>query len=149
MWRASASILALLAASTACGTSGPISPTGVSTSATTIPSSPAPQPTFAPPSGPARVFTFDHELSYSVRDYTKNSRFVLYDSGAFDLDYPGGGYGGSWTDANGVITFEWKGWSAAGPWGATATLQGDTLTVRYNIVMQLTDFEDAAYRRTQ
>lgn len=29
-----------------------------------------------------------------------------------------------------VIRFEWDGWSAAGPWGATGTLQGDTLLGR-------------------
>ena len=39
--------------------------------------------------------------------------------------YRGGG--------NGVITFEWEGWSVAGPWGATGTLQGATLIVQDNL----------------
>jgi hypothetical protein len=99
-------------------------------------------------SGPSRTFIFDRELSYRVSDYTRTSRFVLYDNGAFVLQYPSlgeGGYRGRYTDANGVITFEWEGWSVAGPWGATGTLKGDSLTVQYNLIMQLTDFEDAVY----
>jgi hypothetical protein len=85
-----------------------------------------------------------------VSNYTKESRFVLYDNGAFVLQYVGlgGGYRGGYTEANGVIVFEWEGWSAAGPWGATGTVKGDSLTVQYNLIMQLTDFEDAAYVRT-
>jgi len=89
---------------------------------------------------------FDHEVAYAVRDYTKRSRIVLYDNGAFVLRYEGiGDYRGGYTVANGVITFEWEGWSAAGPWGATGTIRGDSLTVEYNLIMQLTDFEDAVY----
>ena len=99
-------------------------------------------------SGPSRTFFFDHELSYPVRDYTKKSRFVLYDNGAFVLQFPSlgeGGYRGGYRDANGVITFEWEGRSTAGSWGATGTLQGDSLRVQYNLIMQLTDFEDSVY----
>ena len=50
-------------------------------------------------------------------------------------------------EANGVITFAWEGWSVAGSWGATGTIRGDRLTVQYNLIMQLTDFEDAVYAR--
>lgn len=46
-----------------------------------------------------------------------------------DLNCPGE-YRGRYTEANGVITFEWDGWSRAGPWGATGTLNGDSLTVQ-------------------
>ncbi len=65
-------------------------------------------------SGPSRTFFFDRELSYPVSDYTKKSQFVLYDNGAFVLQYPSlgeGGYRGGYKDANGVITFEWEGWN--------------------------------------
>jgi hypothetical protein len=99
-------------------------------------------------SGPSRTFIFDRERSYPVRDYTRNSRFVLYDNGAFVLQYPSlgeVGYRGGYKDANDVIVFEWEGWSVAGPWGATGTLKGDALTLQYNEIMQLTDFEDALY----
>ena len=100
---------------------------------------------FPPVSGPSRTFVFDRELSFPVRDYTQKSRLVLYDNGAFVLEYPGGGYRGGYKDENGVITFEWEGSSGAGPWGAAGTLKGESLTVQYNVVMQLTDFEDAVY----
>jgi hypothetical protein len=46
---------------------------------------------------------------------------------------------------NGAITLEWEGWSVTGPWGATGTLNANSLTVQYNPIMQATDFEDAAY----
>jgi len=78
------------------------------------------------------------------------SRFVLYDNGAFVLQYSSlgeGGYRGEYKDANGIVTFEWEGWSVAGRWGASGTLRGDELTVQYNLIMQLTDFEDAVYVR--
>jgi hypothetical protein len=85
-------------------------------------------------------------LEYGVRESTKNSRFVLYDNGAFVLQYVGGGeYLGEYTQTNGTVAFDWEGWSLAGPWEATGTLEGEWLTVRYNFIMQLTDFEDAVY----
>lgn len=46
-----------------------------------------------------------------------------------------------------TVDFKWEGWSVAGPWGADATLEGDALSVRYNLIVQLTDFEDANYVR--
>jgi hypothetical protein len=90
---------------------------------------------------------FDRALLYPVRDYTMESRFVLYDNGAFVLQYVGlgGQYRGGYTEANGVITFQWEGWSAAGAWGATGMIKGNSLTVQYNVIMELTDFEDAVY----
>jgi hypothetical protein len=103
-------------------------------------------------SGPSRTFVFDHELSYPISDYTKTSRFVLYDNGAFVLQYPSigeGGYPGGYREANGTIVFEWEGWSIAGPWGATAAIKDRSLTVQYNEIMRLTDFEDAVYRLVQ
>jgi hypothetical protein len=50
--------------------------------------------------------------------------------------------------ADGVITFEWADWnlaSVSGPWSATGTLKGNSLTVQYNPIMHHNDFEDAAY----
>jgi hypothetical protein len=140
-------VVVLLTLSAACGSSKPTSPTGTSQPpAAPLPT--PPRPDFPPLSGPSRTFFFDREVSYPVSDYTKKSRFVLYDNGAFVLQYLSlgeGGYRGGYKDANGVITFEWEGWSIAGPWGATGTLQGDSLRVQYNLIMQMTDFEDAVY----
>ena len=82
-----------------------------------------------------------------MHDYTKQSRFVLYDNGAFALQYVSLGieYRGGYTESNGVITFQWEGWSSAGAWGATGTLKDGSLTVQYNLIMGLSDFEDAVY----
>lgn len=79
------------------------------------------------------------------------SRYVLYDNGAFALQFAGRydslEYRGRYARAGSAITFDWEGWSAAGPWGARGTLSGDSLVVKYNDVMQMTDFVDATYVR--
>jgi hypothetical protein len=94
------------------------------------------------------VFAFDRELEYHVAAYTAQSRFVLYDDRRFALQFRGGdsGYAGKYAEKAGTVSLEWDGWSAAGPWGATGTLTGDSLIVRYNTIMLLTDFEDAVYK---
>ncbi len=93
-------------------------------------------------SGPSRTFIFDHELSYRVSDATKKSRFVLYDNGAFVLQYGGPGeVRGGYEDANGVIAFDFGGRSG----GATGSIERDLLTVRYSLTMQMSDYEDAVY----
>jgi hypothetical protein len=138
-------VVLLLMLAAACGGSGATSPSGTTQpSVVTVP----PRPTFHPLSGPSRTVVFDHALANRVSDYTIHSRFVLYDNGAFVLQFPtltvvGDGYRGGSTEVNGAITFEWEGWSVAGPWGATGTLNGNSLTVQYNPTMQGTDFEDA------
>ena len=111
---------------------------------------PVPIPVNFPPlTGPSRVYGFKGPLEYQVRGYTTESRFVLYDNGGFDLQYAGLGirYGGRYTETNGRIEFEWHGSSSAGPWGAVGTLNADTLVVRYNSTMMMSDFEDAVYVR--
>jgi hypothetical protein len=134
----------------ACGGSPQVvAPTPTSAPSVT-PATPAPAPpttNFPALSGPSRTFTFDHELTYRPSDYTKQSRFVLYDDGAFALQYVSLGieYRGGYTESNGVITFQWEGWNIGGPWGATGTLKDSSLTVEYNPIMQGSDFEDAVY----
>jgi hypothetical protein len=102
---------------------------------------------FPPISGPARIFDYSAPVSRVVTSYTPRSRFVLYDDRRFALQYGSLGieYRGTYRESGSEMTFEWEGWSAAGPWGATGELSGDVLTVRYNLIMQLTDFEDAVY----
>ena len=141
-------LVALLVISVACGSSAPTSPTGTSQPSALPSPTPPPSTNFPPLSGPSRTFFFDRELLHPVSDYTKKSRFVLYDNGAFVLQYPSlgeGGYRGGYTQTNGDLAFQWEGWSTAGPWGATGTIRGDSLTVEYNLIMQWTDFEDAVY----
>ena len=136
----------LVVLSTACGSSAPSSPTAIPQPLPVAAPTALPPRTFPPLSGPSRTFVFDRELKYRVSDYTRKSSFMLYDNGAFVLRYGGPGeYRGGYTVADGVITFDWEGWSAAGPWGATGSIRGDSLTVEYNLIMQLTDFEDAVY----
>ena len=137
-------VAVLLMVAAACGGSGATSPSGTQPSVVTVP----PRPTFPPLSGPSRTLVFDHALANRVSDYTIHSRFVLYDNGGFILQFPtvaGDGYRGGYTEVNGAITFEWEGWNPAGPWGAAGMLNGNSLTVQYNSIMQGTDFEDAVY----
>jgi hypothetical protein len=75
---------------------------------------------------------------------------VLGENGTFVMQIPthyhgGWNYHGTYEEVNGVITFAWDDWREG---AATGTLAGDALTVRYNLYMSFTDFEDAIYRRT-
>ena len=124
-------VLGLVVLSIACGHSTPTAPTATPQAPGVTPV-PAPQPQNLPPlTGSSRTFAFDHELAYSVHDYTKQSRFILYDTGGFALQFPSAGeYRGGYTEADGVITFQWEGWSTAGPWGATGMLKDGSLIVQ-------------------
>ena len=146
-------LLVLLAA---CGSSGPTSPTGTTPPSGTTPPPALPKPPqidFPPPSGPSRTFIFDRESSYPVRDFTRKSRVVLYDNGAFELQYPPSQYGpglyrGAYQHANDSIMFlfEFQGRSVGTPFDdATGILKGDSLTVQYDWNMRMADFEDAVY----
>ena len=140
-------LVGVVVLSIACGRSTPTAPTATS-QGHAVPSPPAPPPTNFPAlSGLSRTFTFAHELTYHLSDYTKQSRFVLYDNGAFTLQYLSLGieYRGGYTASNGVVAFQWEGWSTAGSWGATGTLKDSSLAVQYNLIMGLSDFEDAVY----
>lgn len=146
-------VVVLVVLLAACGNSGPTSPTGTSPSSELPPPTPPPQINFPPLSGPSRTFIFDLELSYPVRDFTRKSRFVLYDNGAFELQYLPGQYGpglyrGAYQNADGIIMFlfEFQGRSVGSPFNdATGTLKGDSLTVQYDWNMRMADFEDAVY----
>ena len=96
----------------------------------------------------ARVYVYASS-PYQAAAYTRASRFVLYENGTFALQYWSGSqtpeYRGTYTESNGRVSFSWEGWSVAGPWGATGVLTSDSLDVTYNIIMSLSDFEDASY----
>ena len=79
-------VVVLLMLSAGCGSTGPVSPTETRQPAALPPPAPPPAKTFPSLSGPSRTFLFRGELSYRVRDYTKQSRFVLYDNGAFVVE---------------------------------------------------------------
>ncbi len=78
--------------------------------------------------------------------YAGNGLYVLYDDGKFVLQY-GGEYPGRYSRADSVITFNFAAYSTAGPWQATGALSGDSLDVKYSIVMMLSEFEDGVYVR--
>ena len=101
-----------------------------------------------PLSGPSVSYDFSRELSYPTRTYTNTSQYVLYESGAFSLRYaaPVGDYVGTYREDAGRILFSFI---ADSRWDATGTLNGDSLEVRYNLIMELSDFENAVYRRAQ
>jgi hypothetical protein len=142
-----AALAALLLISAACTEKLPAGPS----SSNNVPGPVS--PAFPAVVKPARIFAFDRGLVYYVQVYTIGSRFVLYDDGSFALQYSGfpagGEYRGRYKEVDSNITFEWEGSSTAGPWGASGSLTANSLTVRYNFVMQLSDFEDAVYRRTE
>jgi hypothetical protein len=141
----------VLVLSAACGDSVPTSPTGTSPSPSGAPlpgltplPSVTPPTSFPPLTGPSRTFIFERADS-RVAEYTEKSRFVLYENGAFALQL-GGQYRGSFTtQENGLLYFKFE--SNLGSWAATGKLEGDSLEVRYNTMMQMDDFEDAFYAR--
>ena len=113
-------------------------------------------PVFPTPTRSGRVFAATPGLD---EVYTKfhgaslSSRYVLYDDSTFALEFASVRFGvfayaGRFTRVDSRITFQWEGWSTAGPWGAEGTLRGDSLSVKYNLVMQMTDFIDGTYRVT-
>ena len=133
-------LVGFLVLSAACNGDRPTAPSPLPTQ---------PPPTAAPPViGPADIYSFSGRLSYPIRDYTTASRFVLYHNGTFALQYVslGGEYLGTYRRENGLISFRFV---ADGRWVATGTLNGDLLEVRYDVIMELSDFENAVYRRSQ
>ena len=133
-------LLGLLALSAACSNEAaptmPLATTGV----------------FVPPAAPVFIepgsYQFSAPLSpYPVSDYTITSKYVLFESGAFFLQLRPGGHeiAGTYRSENGYIEFQFTG----SQWGATGTVTGDMLEVRYNDWAFAADFENAVYKRIQ
>jgi hypothetical protein len=149
-------LAALLCPVTACGDTGPatapspvVSPPAVSTPTPQAASLDTDWPRL---SRPARVYTTVSPTTWSSHASPLASRFVLYEGGSFALQYSSSShpffqYLGTYSEAAGSLVFSWEGWSIAGPWGATGTITEETLAVKFNIVMSLSDFEDAVYVR--
>lgn len=116
---------------------------------------PAPAPAFPPLSRPAVIYVgYDgiYDVSITSHGSTIASRFVFYEDSTFELQFasqkdPFFQYTGRFTREDSLITFDWDGSSTAGPWGATATLRGDSLMVAYNEIMQWSGFIDGVYVR--
>jgi hypothetical protein len=88
---------------------------------------------------------FSAPLSYAVSHWTLASRYEVYENGAFTLSYSGGRpYIGKYSRDNEHFVFDF----GSGE-GAKGTARGDLLEVRYDVRMQMSDFEDAVYKRSQ
>jgi hypothetical protein len=145
--RLSAAVVALALPALGCHGSSPI-PTAPSAPPAEVTQAPAPPSGVPPVSTSGRTFTYSGPASYPVRPYTQQSSYVLGSDGQFALAYSHAGgfqYLGRFTESGNQVTFYWEGSAAAGPWGAIGTLDEGTLTIRYNLVMQMSDFEDAVY----
>ena len=143
-----------------CSDSERVSPTAPTPSTVAVAPTPAPPiepgvpPPFPPVSRPARVYVAAQFPTYEYHRGPLASRYVLYDDGAFGLQYASPRFGtfeyrGMYTESNGHLDFQWEGSSLAGPWGATAVITEESLTVSYNVIMQMTDFEDGVFLRVR
>jgi hypothetical protein len=105
----------------------------------------APQ-NFPVPSSAASLYD---RTSPSVFD--GNSRYVIYENGTFSLQYvsPVWGffeYPGRYSRTDSAITFQFDANGGAFPsWLADGIVAGDSLTVKYNHDMLMSDFEDGTY----
>jgi hypothetical protein len=147
----------------ACDAQRPMAPTSLLPRASTPPTPPTPLPTPTPPapppsapplSGPSTTYHFSAPLEYPVSGFTTRSSYVLYNNGAFGLRYETPNaftFTGSYRQEDGRIIFDFgaDGQGCGGPPEAVAMPNGDLLEVRYCALMQLSDFEDAVYRRTE
>jgi hypothetical protein len=121
------------------------------------PVQPIPEPLPAPPfpavSRSARLYVAAESRYYSGHGSLLASRYVLYDDNTFSLqyasiNYPFFEYRGDYSEANGQITFGWP-TSRGAQWQATGVITEDSLTVEYNLDMQMSDFEDGVYIRAK
>ena len=112
------------------------------------PAPPSPPPITALPASGA-VAVYDRQ---TVSVIPGSSRYVIYGEGVFSLEYirPDWGffeYRGHYSRADSSIVFSFDGWSIAGSWLATGIVSRDSsIVVKYNVIMQMSDFEDGVYR---
>jgi hypothetical protein len=136
--------LSLLLALTACGsTSAPTAPLPFRDPAIAPPAVPPPLPKRA-----VRVYAFEALLGRSTSSGPRNTQYVFYEDGSFGLQYPGQvEFPGMAIEAGDGILLVFA--ANGGRWQAVGTLEDGRLTVRYNLDMQMSDFEDAIYRLSE
>ena len=134
------SLLGVLILGLACGSEQPTGPGRVPPPTVTQP------PQELPSGEPVATYVFSGPLNYNVSGFTGGSQYLLYGNGTFGLRYDAFAhvYLGTYRQDYDTIGF-WFG----GQFGATGTLKGDLLEVRYSEMMHHADFEDAVYRRSQ
>ena len=126
---------------------------------TRVSAPPSQAPTPPPPSTPtaSSVIVYEgppdlYDFASSYHNGSVTTHYMLYGDSTFALEFVSPRFGpfsytGRYKRTNSRIVFSWNAWSAAGPWGAEATLTGDSLKVTYNLVMMMTDFVDGTYVR--
>ena len=120
--------------------------------------SPAAPPDLTPPSGepntPQPTPPGPEPIPVSIFDRLTPSffgglqRYVFYNDSTFALQGPFPDFPGKYSRADSLVTFHFAGWSPAGALGADGILRGDSLIVKYSLVMLLSDFEDGVFLRT-
>ena len=98
---------------------------------------------------PARIYVGIDSPTSAMHGGPVASRYVLYDDGSFALQYASANYPffeylGTYTEANSLIKFLDK---DAG-WEATVSPRVESISVRYPLLMQHSDFLDGVYIRT-
>ena|SRR5687767_7940997 len=146
-------LLSVLVLCVACDGPSPAAPSPRPPSSSPFTVTPPPPPR-VPLTGPSTLYLFSAPLDYSVRGFTNTSSFELYANGAFALRYEtlAHAYTGSYVREQGRIIFDFGadgGVMQGGGPDALATVDGDSLNVRYHEIMQHSDFENAVYRQAR
>ena len=143
----------LLALCTACSDSTPPTRPSPVNAPVTTPAPPPPpvahNPTFPALARPGRVYMGVSSPTSPTHGSALYSRYVLYDDGTFALQYSSANfpffeYRGTYSGSGEAIEFLFEGFGTS-----RGTLVDESLTVKYNDIMQMSDFEDGVYVRQQ
>ena len=121
------------------------------------PATNGPPPPFPAVPGAVAIYDGPAGLYNDLVPYHGSSvptRYVLFSDSTFFLQFASFRFGifsytGRYARTDSGITFTWDGSGVAEPWVSTGSLRGDTLTVRYGIVMMMSDFIDGDYVRSR
>jgi hypothetical protein len=151
LWAWTGPVLVVATLSGCHSSTSPIAPSPPGPPAMTTP--PRPQVPVPPLLGPFAIYAFKEPLTnfgqVRVTPATERSRFVLYDIGAFYLEYEtlaGRAYGRCVRDGS-RIDFHFG--TVDDGVDAVGTMVGDHLEVRYGLLMLHSDFEDAIYHKVE
>lgn len=111
-----------------------------------------PRPDWPPVSASALVYErmrYTHGWSTLAHHGRLDERYVLHEDGTFGLQFFSRRFGffeypGAYSLVGGKLLLDF---ASDSRWEATGTRRGDCLTVEYNLIMGLSDFEDGEYCR--
>jgi hypothetical protein len=111
-------------------------------------------PAFPAPSRHAQIYVEGepvYAFMYPHYGCKVASRYVLYDDGSFALQFSSVHgffeYVGIFGKADSAVELLFRDASRAGSWDAAGTIQGDSLRVKYNVIMVGSDFNNGLYVR--